>query len=687
MFLFFFPNLLAQGSTKTVDSLKSILQRNIADSTKVDVLFLLADEIPCEDSTGKIKNLNQALELAQKEKSAQLTMKSYSKLGYVYFRCFQNYQMAIEENVLFAQVAKQNGDVLNQAEAYSAIGLNYKAMNNYAKAIEYYNLELSLKPGPEKEMAAWGNMAVIYRNVGDNSKALSCYVRSLKILDQSIISKKATSTTDSVQMAGLLIGIGAIYSSMREYEKALDNYDKALKIAAGYDAARQFVFMAKGEAYSHLKNYVNAEDQYKNALALSRSIGGTNEGAILADLAAIYLKMGNPQLALKYANDALVIDEKLNQELQLSEIYVVLAKIFAWEKEYNHAVPYLKKAIQIAGKMGALDNEQEAWQTLSTTYEAMKKPAEAFDAYKHFITLRDSLYNTDKANELTRIDLESGFARKQLADSLGQVKQSKAYEMRIQRQKLLAMSGYCGLALVVLLSFFIYRNYSQQKKANAVISKANETIREEKQVSENLLLNILPEEVAKELKVQGAVQAKMFDNVTVLFTDFVNFTAAGERFTPQELVAELHACFKAFDEILGRYPIEKIKTVGDAYLAVSGLPNPDENHATEMVKAALEIRDFMVERRNKLGNSTFEIRIGVNSGTVVAGIVGVKKFAYDIWGDTVNTAARMEQYCEKGRVNISESTHELVKDKFTIVQRGKIAVKNKGELNMYFVEG
>ncbi|NDC42389.1 MAG: adenylate/guanylate cyclase domain-containing protein [Chitinophagia bacterium] len=208
----------------------------------------------------------------------------------------------------------------------------------------------------------------------------------------------------------------------------------------------------------------------------------------------------------------------------------------------------------------------------------------------------------------------------------------------------------------------------------------------ERRKSDKLLLNILPEEVAAELKANGAAKARNFNNVTVLFTDFVGFTSVSEFLSPQELVDELHTCFKAFDEIMMRHGIEKIKTVGDAYLAVAGLPVHDEAHATKMVKAALEIRDFMVQRYAQLGDRSFRVRIGINSGNVVAGIVGVKKFAYDIWGDTVNIAARMEQNGEPDKINVSETTWQLVKNDFQCTYRGEIAAKNKGSLRMYFVD-
>jgi class 3 adenylate cyclase len=208
----------------------------------------------------------------------------------------------------------------------------------------------------------------------------------------------------------------------------------------------------------------------------------------------------------------------------------------------------------------------------------------------------------------------------------------------------------------------------------------------EKQRSEELLLNILPAEVAEELKEKGAAQARLFNDVTVLFTDFVGFTKIAERLTPNELVDELHYCFRHFDAIVGKYGIEKIKTIGDAYMAVAGLPAPDAEHALHIVQAGLEIRDFMVRRKAEMGDRTFNVRVGVNSGSVVAGIVGVKKFAFDIWGDAVNTAARMEQNSEGGKVNLSEATYLMVKEQFECTYRGEITAKNKGALKMYYAE-
>lgn len=227
---------------------------------------------------------------------------------------------------------------------------------------------------------------------------------------------------------------------------------------------------------------------------------------------------------------------------------------------------------------------------------------------------------------------------------------------------------------------------NQKAELEKEVAERTCEIIEEKKKSDDLLHNILPQEVASELKERGATTAHHFDHVTVLFTDFVDFTIAGERMGSEALVEELHSCFKVFDEIMSKYGIEKIKTIGDAYMAVCGLPKADGHHAEKVVAAAAEIRSFVEQRRAQLGDRTFDIRIGIHSGEVVAGIVGVKKFAYDIWGDTVNTAARMEQNSEPGKINISQTTYDLVKHKYTCTYRGELDAKNKGKLKMYFVE-
>jgi class 3 adenylate cyclase len=210
-----------------------------------------------------------------------------------------------------------------------------------------------------------------------------------------------------------------------------------------------------------------------------------------------------------------------------------------------------------------------------------------------------------------------------------------------------------------------------------------------KQKAEELLLNIFPQAVVEELKQNGKVQPKPYE-ATILFTDFKGFSAITQGMEAEAIVEELDKVFATMDEVVAQFGLEKIKTIGDAYMCAGGIPIANQTHAADTVKAALAIQNWMNDYKQKQiahNKPYFECRLGIHTGKVVAGVVGKSKFAYDIWGSAVNVAARMESGGEAGKVNISGATYELVKDQFECSYRGKIPIKNMGEVDMYFVEG
>jgi class 3 adenylate cyclase/nitrate/nitrite-specific signal transduction histidine kinase len=219
-------------------------------------------------------------------------------------------------------------------------------------------------------------------------------------------------------------------------------------------------------------------------------------------------------------------------------------------------------------------------------------------------------------------------------------------------------------------------------------SKLYEASEVERQKSEKLLLNILPSDVARELKEKGAAEPELFEEVSVMFTDFKGFTQIAERMEPAELVKELDACFVQFDKVTERLGLEKLKTIGDSYMCAGGIPKRNKTHAVDSVLAAMEIQNFMLmmkDLKEQIGFPYWELRLGIHTGPLVAGVIGEKKFAYDVWGDTVNTASRMESSGEPGRINISGTTYARVKEFFECEYRGKVNAKNKGEVDMYYV--
>ncbi|HRI60259.1 MAG TPA: adenylate/guanylate cyclase domain-containing protein, partial [Saprospiraceae bacterium] len=341
-------------------------------------------------------------------------------------------------------------------------------------------------------------------------------------------------------------------------------------------------------------------------------------------------------------------------------------------------------------------------QILETTYQSQLK--EVQDKTQEELTQKEatiSQISTEK-HKLDSIARVTGSSLESMTREQVEAKAVLAEQEReIQTQKRLLAeaqlaqerSDYLRNILAMLAAFvlvlaglFYFRFRAKKRTANQLTEK-NILIEDERRRSDNLLLNILPPAIAQELKARNKVAARKYDQATVMFTDFIGFTNVAERLSPEMLVEELDFCFSNFDNIIGKYRIEKIKTVGDAYICASGLSDMNAS-PSDMVKAALEIQDFlqhMKAERQSQGLPFFEARVGIHTGPVVAGVVGAKKFAYDIWGDTVNTAARMEQACDPSHVNVSEDTYLLAKYEFDWQYRGKIAAKNKGQMDMYYV--
>ena len=248
-----------------------------------------------------------------------------------------------------------------------------------------------------------------------------------------------------------------------------------------------------------------------------------------------------------------------------------------------------------------------------------------------------------------------------------------------------------GLSGLVIIMFLITNTYEQTKnEALRLLEEKQEELRKEQELSDSLLLNILPEATVQELKSIGFARPRAYDMVSVLFADFVSFTKLSQTMSASELVTYIDRYFTRFDAIMDRYNIEKIKTIGDSYMCVAGLPLESEEHAIRITAAAREMLAVVEEmhiEQSEQNEPSFDVRIGVHSGPVVAGVVGKKKFAYDIWGDTVNVAARLQQLSEVNRISISAATHALVKHEIACKYAGKVHAKNRGEIEVYVLPG
>ncbi len=576
-------------------------------------------------------------------------------------------------------------------------GIGIQAQNpSYLDSLEtvYDNGRYS----PDEELSLLAKLAVNHHSNADKKLFFS----------QALITASETQEAFDLLITAY-VEQGTAYGLKSDMDESLESYITAAEYAAKYDEQKKLggIYITIADVLSVIDNHEEAISYYKDGIDILKS---ENDSVNLAsaylnlgdeffirekfDSALVYTQLseilfsdldhriglayslGNKGMIYAKMNQDLAAENEMNKAMGLMEnqgvfepiaTYLIhLSDIFLKNKDTDRALRYAQKSLAIAKEHGFKEQMSDATFQIHEIYEELNNIALSFEYYKEHIRYRDSVMNFANVQEMADIRSDFEVSQKQIeVDLLNQEKKNKELVNK-------AMKIILGLISIILLTlFWFYKSISKEKKR-----------------ADNLLLNILPDETASELKSTGKVKAKRFDSVSVLFADFKGFTSYSSTLSPEDLVKSLDLYFSKFDELVGKYHLEKIKTIGDAYMCSGGLPFVTDDHAIKIVRLALDMVKFTkMELESENIQNQFDIRIGVNTGPVVAGVVGFKKFAYDIWGDTVNIASRMESNSIPGRVNISQTTYELVKDHFDCEARGEIDVKNKGLMQMYFVNG
>ncbi len=599
-----------------------------------------------------------------------LAYKHYVWDGYLFSRPDTAYRLAEALHVY----ARQHDYRKAASNGHQLQGIADQLQGNSARAMEHYlkELEIDEAMGDEPRTASTlDNIGSLFLGQGNHPMALDYYQKALG-MNERIGNKNGIAVS--------LNNIGIVHQVQHNYTRALEHYQKARELneALGNDQWLTNNLNNIGVTYQKLGDHARALEHYKKAGDLIEKLGMKKPMADnLANIGIVYADQGEYALALDHFRRSRGIQEEIGDRNGLASSLNNIGLVHMKQGDLPLAVADCQKSRALAEEIGSLDRQKAACACLYEAYKAMGDDGNALRYYEQMVAHRDSMFNEESTKKLTQLEMQYEFDKKEAATTADQEKKDAVAAQELKRQKLVRNGIGGGLAFALLFLGVVWRQRNKIAKA--------------RMRSDELLLNILPEEVAEELKAKGSAEAVHIDQVTVLFTDFKGFTAMSETLSPQELVRDLNECFSAFDRITEKYGIEKIKTIGDAYMAAGGLPTPNTTHAVDVINAAFEIRDFIAEgkaRKIAAGLPYFEIRIGIHTGPVVAGIVGVKKFQYDIWGDTVNTASRMESSGEVGQVNISEATYALVKDEpgLTFTPRGKVQAKGKGEMEMYFVE-
>jgi adenylate cyclase len=587
----------------------------------------------------------------------------------------------ISEALKFAEEAKQLSEKINypngRALAFKAFGLVYVLQGKYVETIESYDQALAIfdSLGNKSGVAnILSNQGTVYYNQADDAKALELYLKALQVAEQ---------TTDSLRIATVLLNIGAVYSNKTAtHNKALDYYFKALKLGKSIkDKAIVATSNANiGEIYFLRNEDEQALSYFKESL--SDYEGTENVPFALNNLGKVYLKKKEYATAVKYHERAYDYAKKLDATLDVAQSLLGLGDAYKSQDDPATAIRYYKEAEKIALNISSANSElKNAYTGLAKAYGERGDYTNAFKYQSLLTSIKDSLYNIDTDQKLSGLQFNFDIQKKQAQVDL-LTKDKVVQDLQLKRQRAAKNIFIAGMVVLFLIVMIIYRNYRNKIKVNKILDRQNAEI-------ESLILNILPQEVAHELQKNGNATPRYYEKASILFTDFKSFSRMADDLSPQQVVTELNECFIAFDEIIVKYNLEKIKTIGDSYMCAGGVPTEDEEHYINIVKAGLEISDYMDMRNTEralTGLPPWEIRIGINTGPIVAGVVGRKKYAYDIWGGAVNIASRMESNGEPGRVNISSSTFELIKHQYNCTHRGKIYAKNVGDVDMYFVD-
>ncbi len=616
-------------SVSSQDSLKQVLANADNDEQRLEALEGLYKEYLAKDLDSSIYYTRQAIELA--DEMSDLESKAFML---------------------------KNAGIVNY----------YKG--DYIQVLEYWNSSLNLFreiDHAQGESNLLSNLGSVYNQTGDYTKAIDNFLASLRIAER---------IEDTLRVATLYQNLGALYSNLDEFDRSEEYYIKAIEQCEAID-----YFECVGLAYSNLsevsrerEDYVQARDYTQKAIEIFKSHDFPQLPEALVSLALISNLQSKYQQAIEETQEALSVANEKGSNFVLPKIYATQGKSWNGLKKYKKGLAAYENAVATSANIGINSDLQEAYTGLVESHKNLNNYKQAAAAQDSLISINNYIYNTEKDKSISNLELTYNVEKKESEIAL---LNSEIEKSNLQRNLLLSASSF----LLILIGGvgFLYR-YSRKK---------NRVIKDEKDKSDKLLKNILPPQTAEELKTHGKVMPKRHEFTTVLFTDFVRFTEVSAKHSPEVIVSSIDYYFKEFDRIIQKHGLEKIKTIGDAYMCAGGLHDQNVNSQIILqntLAAASDIVNFTIqaEKNPPLEGVTFKVRVGINSGPVVAGVVGQTKFQYDIWGDTVNVASRMETNSEPNEINVSESVYNIVNDDTSFEYRGEIEAKHSGKLKMYY---
>lgn len=619
-----------------------------------------------------------------------------------------------------ALIASRNLQFVESLNVYQKISLLkekaeiYHELRAYEEELESYQEIVQLSKGTKYgyfQPTTFNNIGYVQKYLGNVKEAKEAFKNTLRTAQPADNELRAASNYN----LGLLYhNEGKSDSAMVHLNAAHDMY-KNLSDWSSLASCRNMMALS----YFHNSDQYNAQKMLNSAFELEKLHNLKSQEAKSHEIQSLFYEdlydyensLISYKKYLSLRDSLLTIDrtEKfrlLFDQYKVEQIEKQLRLIWASNDLEMANIAKERARLEAEQERGAAQRERDARMLRENELEIARNKSELqrlqlIDEQLKLEKKQQELVLIQRDNDLKELALEKErllvVANENRIKNLAQLNQLEKQRRHIEKERYnsnikMILGVLFFFVLILLIILIAYRQLRRRKKRieeqNIIIAESKKEIEVQKEKSDGLLLNILPLAVAEELKANGTAKPRMYQEVSVGFTDFSGFTMISEQLSPEDLVSQLDTMFLEFDRIIERYGLQRIKTIGDAYMFAAGLPDPLEDHAARSIKASIEIRDFIRDFNKSLapGTPKWNIRIGVHSGPVVAGVIGIKKFAYDIWGDTVNTAARMESSGEVGKVNISGETKAYLNGNFKTEHRGMVEAKNKGKIEMYFVE-
>jgi class 3 adenylate cyclase len=597
------------------------------EKERADILNRESFSVRFRDSARAAALAREALKISEAAGYANGVAWASLNTGFAHYLLSEN-EAALKNALKSLYAFESLGDAQGEGRARLLIGSVHWSLGNYDQALQSAMAGVKhLESMRDAEFAgwAWNVIAGIHQAVGDIDEAVSYFDKALRRFEE----------------AENPVGVARVMNGLALALEAIGSYDEALSYSL-------------------------------QALELHRANANTlGEARALNDMGSVYLRREEFAKAKECHTEALRLRKESGNRSSAITSLLNLGKTLAREAAYAEAENLLAEALSLAVEIGAKPKIYEIHAEFSALYEASGDLARAFEHFKKYHFAREEVLNAETSSRL-----------RHLHTSLATEKAEREAELERQKNRELAAAN----AEIQRQMEILDEQAAEIEIANAVLEEKNVVITSLHEESERLLLNVLPAPIAKRLRQGERTIADSFPRVTVLFADIVGFTQLSARTSPEELVQILDAIFSDFDALAEKYGVEKIKTIGDCYMVVGGAPTPRPDHAEAVAMMALEMRDA-IERFGKVLGKQLSVRIGLHTGAVAAGVIGKKKFAYDLWGDTVNTASRMESHGEAGKIHVSEAAREALKGAFSFDERGEIEIKGKGLMRTWFLTG